>query len=463
VSEDGGVSRGGGASRDGGASGRPARLWVGLLLNGGARALVVAAPLVTLPLVTGSLGRTTYGAYAVIAAIATLLPWADLGVGLGMVTAVARASGRHDDAEVRAVVSTGLALLLSVGGVLLLLTAVLATTVDWRTALGVTDPGVVGDVGLAAVVVLLAFAAGIPAGLGTKLMLGLQMNRALAFWQAAAVPAVVLAVVVAYLAGAGLPWFLLATVGSPVLVALAGTLWLFGRARPDLAPRFALARSREVRALLALGLVFSVNSAAATIGFATDSIVISHVLGVDAVAVYNIGARLSAVALLVYQGLLLPLWPVFGAGLAAREYVRTRALLRRAVLISLGAGAVTAVVFVAATPGVVRLWVGGEYVPSTGLLVALAAWSLVQFAAYPFALLFSGAGAMRLLLWTALAMAAANLPLSIVLAHTVGIAGPAWASCVSIAVCVLLPSVYAANRYAERPVREPVAEPAVAP
>ena len=444
-------------------SGRPPRLWVGLLLNGGARALVVAAPLVTLPLVTGSLGRTTYGAYAVVAAIATLLPWADLGVGLGMVTAVAQASGRRDDTAIRAVVSTGLVLLLSVGGVLLLLAGVLMATVDWRTVLGVTDPGVTGDVGLGALVVLLAFAIGIPANLGMKVMLGLGLNRALAFWQAATVPVVVLAVVAAYRADAGLPWFLLATVGSPVLVALASTLWLFGRARPDLAPRFALARPPAVRALLALGAVFSVNSAAATVGFATDSIVIAHVLGVDAVAVYNLAARLSAVGLLVYQGLLLPLWPVFGAGLAAEEYVRTRDLLRRTVLLSVGAGAVAAVVFVAAAPVAIRLWVGAEYVPSTGLLLALGAWSLVQFAGYPFALLFSGAGAKGLLLWTAIAMALTNLPLSIVLARTAGIAGPAWASCLSIAVCVLLPSVYAAARYVDRPVRLPVDEPAVAP
>jgi O-antigen/teichoic acid export membrane protein len=425
------------------------RLWVGLALNGAARALTVAAPMVTLPMMTGSLGQTNYGAYAVITSVTVFLPW-DLGIGLGLVTAVSQASGRGDIRALRATVSTGLVMLTAVASALLSLALLIWLAVDWRAALGLTAPGVTGDVALAVLVAIVSLAVGIPVNLGLKVMLALQLNRALAFWHAAAVPAVILAVAAAWATSASLPWFVLATLGTPNLMALAAALWLFRRVRPDVAPSWRYIEPSAVRGLLLLGVVFSVNTAAAAIGYETNSIVLSHVVGVDEVGIYNISARLSAVALLVFQGLLLPLWPLFGAGIAGEDFAGTRTRLRHALLFSVAAGVVTSAVFVAAAPAVVELWVGPAYVPSLGLLTALAVWSVVQFAGYPYALLVSGAGAKRFLLVTALAMAATNLPLSILLARTVGVAGPTWGSTVATVLFVLVPSALYVRRYVGR-------------
>jgi O-antigen/teichoic acid export membrane protein len=433
-----------GSADDGGRGGR---LWVGLLLNGGARALMVAAPLVTLPMVTHSLGLTNYGAYAVITAIATFLPWADFGIGLGMITAVSQAGGRRDLRAVRTIVSTGVAMLVAVAAVLLAIGLVLWTAVDWSAVLGLARPGVTGDVGLAVVCVFAAFAVGIPANVGLKMMLALGMNRALAFWQAVTVPVVIVAVGVAYLTSAALPWFVLATVGTPHVVGVLAALWLFGRARTDLSPRLSQVDWNQAGGLLTLGVAFSVNSAASSVAYSTSNVVVSHTAGVDAVAVYNISARLSSVALSIFLGLLLPLWPVFGAGIAAEDYRRTRTHLHKAVLFSVAAGTLSSAVFVVAAPTLIRWWVGPAYLPSVGLLVALGVWSLVQFANYPYALLLSGAGAKRFLLTTATLMAVANLPLSILLANLWGVVGPTWANCISTTLIVVLPSVRYANRY----------------
>jgi O-antigen/teichoic acid export membrane protein len=435
---------------------RPWKMWLGLLVNGGARALVVAAPMVTLPMITHSLGKTNYGAYAVVTTIATFLPWADLGIGLSMVTEVSRAVGRNDAAAVRKIVSAALVMVLWVGGGLLVVAMLLAVVVDWRAVLGLTDQGVSGDVGLAVLFVFLSFGFGIPANIGMKTMLGLQMNRAFAFWQAATVPAVVLAVAVAYLSSASLPWFVLATVGTPNVMALAATLWLFRRARPDTSPRLSLAESNKIRGLLLLGAAFLVNNAAAAIAYSSNSLVVSHVIGVDAVAVYNISIRLSLVPVLVFESLLLPLWPIFGAGLAAGDLTGIRTRLRQAVVISTGAGIIAAVVYVVAAPTVITMWVGRSYVPSTGLLVALGVWCVVQFVGHPFALMLSGAGAKTFVLVTAVLLALSNLPLAIVLAHAVGVSGPPWANSISTVVFVLVPSVYYTYRLVGRRDESPV-------
>jgi O-antigen/teichoic acid export membrane protein len=424
---------------------------IGLLINGGARALLVATPAVTLPLVTDGLGKTNYGAYAVVTAIAYFLPWADFGVSLSMITTVSHASGRGDRGAIRAVVSTGFAVLLSLGAALLAVGLLLWALVDWRAVLGLTDPGVTADVPLAVLCILVSFAVGIPANLGMKVMLGLQMNRAFAFWQVASVPVVIAAVAVGHRIGAGLPWFVLATVGTPNMVAVLASLWLFRRARPDIAARFALVDRARLRPMLALGSAFAVNSAAWAVSHATSSIVISHAVGADAAGVYNISERLSIVSFLVFQSLLLPLWPMFGAGLAAGDYATARVRLRVATWVSAGVGVAASAAFVLAAPAVIRVWLGDAYAPPTNLLVALAVCAVIQFVAEPFTLVLNGAGAKGFLLVSALSLAATTLPLSVLLANVVGVAGPTWALSIGLIVCVLAPSAYHAHRRTSEP------------
>jgi O-antigen/teichoic acid export membrane protein len=411
----------------------------------------VATPAVTLPLVTDSLGTINYGAYAVVTAIVYFLPWADFGVSLSMITTVSQADGRDDRRAIRTSVSTGLVMLIVVGTAVLALAWLSWTVVDWRSVLGLGDPGVTADVPLAVLFVFLSLAVGIPANLGMKVMLGLQMNRAFAFWQAASVPVVVGAVVAGHLLGAGLPWFVLATVGAPNAVAVLASLWLFRRVRPDLAPSFALADRAQLRPMLALGSAFAVNSAAWAVSYTTSSVVISHIVGAEAAGVFNISQKLSSVSFLVFESLLLPLWPMFGARLASGDYAGARTGLRMATVASAVVGVAASAGFVWAAPAVIRVWLGAAYVPSTGLLVALAVFSVLEFVAQPFTLVLNGAGAKSFLLVSALSMAAITLPLSVLLTHLVGVSGPTWALVVSMTACVLIPSAVAAGRHTRAP------------
>jgi O-antigen/teichoic acid export membrane protein len=425
-------------------------LWSGLA-NGGSRALLLATPAVTLPLVTDSLGPFNYGAYAVITGIVYFLPWADFGLPLSMVTTISQAIGRGDRDAVRAIVSTGLAMLLAVGAAVAGLALLLWQLVDWPAVLGLTDPRVTADVHEAVLFMLLSLAVGIPANVGMRVMLGLQMNRTFALWQAAAVPVVIAAVVVGHRTGAGLTWFAVATTGTPVVMAVLSSVWLFRWSRPEVAPRLRLADRERLRPMLALGGAFAVNGIAWTISYDTSSVVISHVVGADAAGVYNISVKLSSLGFWTFESMLLPLWPLFAARLAAGDYAGTRAGLRAAALASVVLGIGASAAFVWAAPAVIRVWLGAEFVPSQRLLLALAVVSLVQFAAQPFIFVLNGAGAKKILMVSALLMAACTLPLSILLAHVLGVAGPSFALAISMAGCVLIPSAVVALRRTRPP------------
>ena len=426
----------------------------GLVINGGSRALLVATPAITLPIVTDSLGPANYGAYAVITTIAVFLSFADLGVSLGMITTASQADGRGDLVTIRRVVSTGIAMLTTVCGVLVGAALLLWALVDWRALLGLTDPAVTADISLAVLVIMLCLAVSIPAFIGIRVMLGLQMNRAFAFWQVVSVPIVVAAVAIGHANDAGLAWFVLSTAGTPTVVALFAMAWLFKVARPDLAPRLSSVDRAWVKPMLALGSAFAVSSAAWAASQSTISVVISHTVGAEAAGVYNISEKLSSLSFYVFESLLLPLWPMFAARLAVGDYAATRSGLRVAVVASVVIGTVTSAGYMWLAPELIRLWLGEEFVPPFDLLLALAVFSVLHFAAQPFTLVLNGAGAKRFILVSTATMALVAVPLSLLLASLVGISGPTWALSISLAACVLIPSAWAAGRRTRHPQQE---------
>jgi O-antigen/teichoic acid export membrane protein len=137
--------------------------------------------------------------------------------------------------------------------------------------------------------------------------------------------------------------------------------------------------------------------------------------------------------------------------LAAGDYAGTRAGLRVAALASVVLGIGASAVFVWAAPTVIRAWLGDAFVPPQRLLLALAMVSLVQFAAQPFIFVLNGAGAKKVLMVSALLMAACTLPLSILLARLLGVSGPSFALAISMAGCVLIPSAVVALRRTRPP------------
>jgi O-antigen/teichoic acid export membrane protein len=95
-------------------------------------------------------------------------------------------------------------------------------------------------------------------------------------------------------------------------------------------------------------------------------------------------------------------------------------------------------------------WLVPGVTPSLPLLLTLGTWALLSAVNIPFAMFLNGAHVVRLQLACALLMATTNLPLSIVLARTVGIHGPILATVITTSVFVLLPVAVFLRRYFDR-------------
>jgi O-antigen/teichoic acid export membrane protein len=415
------------------------------LSNLGAKIISVVLTLLLTPIIVRALGAERYGVYATVTMVVALLAFTDLGVGNGLVTRLAAAEGRASVEEQRWLVSTALALLLTVGTVLAVLSVVAAVVLPWPTLLG-TAAVPASELRVAILVFGLLFAAGLPAGLGQKVLLGLQKGAEASAWLLGATATAVILTAIAATADASLAVVVGATVAPTAALGLVQTVRLFGVQRPELRPRRSDVSQSRVRALLGLSGLFFLLNVAVAVAFQTDLFVVSGILGAASAAVFSICLRLFGLVTQATTAALSQLWPAFAEALASDDRDWVRRTLRRTMAVTALVTVPAVTVLVLIGPALIRWWVGPTLVPPTVLLVAMACWTVQQCVIYPVAMLMNGAEIVRFQLIAASSMAIANLATSILLTRQVGLAGPVWASLMTHTLINALPAVWLVRR-----------------
>lgn len=406
----------------------------------GFRAVSVLGTLVTLPLVIGYLGTTGTGLFTVMTTLVTLLAFSDLGIGNGLVTALARATGAGDHTEARRLVASAAFLLVGVAVVLGVVAALVVPAVDWAQLLNV-GPSFADQARPSVAVFAVCFLVGVPASLAQKVHLGLQEGLAANLWSLAGAVLSIVMTVACVLAHASVPWLVAATVGSTTLAGLANCAVLFGRRRRDLAPHRRDVDRRAVLTLARLGGLFFVLVSASALAYQTDALVISAVLGVEEVTPFSVVVRLFSLPLLAVTIMLTPLWPAYGDAMARGDSAWLRRSLHRSTALSLAVVAPSSLLLLAFGRPIVHAWVGSDVTPPLLLFAALAAWNVLNAVTQPMAMLFNGAGVVTVQVVAAIVMTVVNVALSVVLTRHVGLSGPVLGSLVAAFLCSLLPAL----------------------
>lgn len=394
---------------------------------------------VTARLVIGSYGVAAYGVFAFLLALPALLPSRDLGLGARVTDVVAR-RGVVGLGEVETTIAAALAKLarLALGAVAVLV--LLQAAVGWHAVLG----GAVRGVPDSAITAALAlFALSLPGGLATGILWGLRRNDLAAFQAplltlgtcagaatgvAASWP-VWTAIVIATAAGCAVQW-------ATLLVALR----LAGVAPRSL---FAGALRPARRSFRAWAVPMFVVTAAGTIGYQTDRLVLSHVTGVLAVAQYSVASQLFFPLWAVVSSAGYTLWAKYALERETGEL--SRAGFRRTVAIFAAAGCLGGAFLALAGPGLIsallHAGVSWKLCGAFGLLLAL------QSAGLPIGMLLTDRPGLRRQAVCFAVMVVANLVLSVVWARELGAVGPVLASALTYGALVLVPSAAFARRY----------------
>lgn len=388
-----------------------------------AKAITILTGIVSVPLTLHYLGPERYGIWMVISSFTVMLSFADMGLGNGILNAIAREHGRDDRAAIRTIVSSGYAMLAVVGAAIALGFAISYPFVDWFRIFNVRSALARAEAGPALAAFIACFALTIPLGLVQKVQTGLQQGFVSSLWQCLGSVMGLIAVLIAIALHAGLPWLVAALVGLPLTSLALNTLMFFRAGNADIAPRLGAFSRSVALASLRTGLMFFLLQLVVSVAYGADSIIVAQNLGADAVAQYAVPERMFSMITMLLMMVLSPLWPAYGEAIERGDHRWVKQALKRAILTAAATSALLSGALVLVGPWLIDLWVGPQIRPTLLLLVGLAIWKITEATASALSIYMNGANLLRTQIILSIISGAAMVALKLVLINRIGVAG----------------------------------------
>jgi O-antigen/teichoic acid export membrane protein len=409
------------------------------LAQGLARGVGFLATLVVFPIVLDAIGKAEFGVWLTLAGVVTILSVFDFGVSNGSVSHLAAAYGSGDHERAGEIVSSVLVILTALGAVVSVVGSAFAILIHWHS---LVDSSVVSEADLRWSVIITVIAAGLsfPLSLGARVQLAMQEGFLAAPWIALAAVFEVIGAIIVRELSPSLVWFTASFMGALVAGALGNCLAVFVFGPSFLRPRLGALRWNLVRRLTRTGGGFFLLAIAATVAYETDALVLTLVIGPRAAADYGVGYRLFFLVPLVSALFLGPLWPAYAEAHARGDDAWVRSTFFKSLRISLlfSIGGAIGIALLQST--IIRAWLGHSIVLPTSLVVALSSLLVVYACSGPVAMLLNGVGRIKFQVVTALMMSLLNIGLSVFLASSIGLAGPALGTVIAQSLVILIPS-----------------------
>jgi O-antigen/teichoic acid export membrane protein len=411
-----------------------------VLANWGGLAATTVVSLILTPLLINQLGSFYFGLWVLVGSVTDYYGLLDVGMRSTLFRFVTRCKGNNDRQGLNEVMSSALAIVLSISAVVMALTVAMIPWIPTFFAVGASArPEFQKVMAILGLTVALLF----PSQLFGTYLSGSRRFDLYNFSTSGANVLKLLLTIIALRMGFGIIGVAVATLLSS-LVNFATNLVMVRRLDPDL--RFSthhVSRSR-IRELFSFSFFAFLISIGDYLRFFTDSIVIGRVLSVALITPFSIASRLISLLRHLLYGVAAPLQGMMGEldGAGRQEE------LKRFVLRSLRLTGVLTCVLVSllALNGdwLIRRWIGEGFNDSYKLLLVLLVGYLLAMSQQPFADLLLIKGRHQLRGWWSIAEGFANLGLSIYWGHKYGLIGVALGTTVPmLAVQILFQPWYA--------------------
>lgn len=406
--------------------------------------VVAVLGLVNTAIVVRETGEAVFGLVSLVATVTLLFPFADLGIGATVISAAAMLGGRRRDEAVD-VIRRGYRVLLGVAGALILLALGVMALDGWKVIVGFAS-GPQDRWAITAAACL--FALTIPAGLGPRMLVGIDRNP-LATLVLMSCPVFALGLnVVLYAIGADGIWYAVSALGGLLIGQTVGTvlaLRLSGLGRSVFAP---VSSARSGTHLLAGSLWLFLVGVGVPIGSQGGRVLLAHLSTPEQLSRYALMAQIYAIGWQVLSTAALAYWPVF---VKRRDATQVTLRMWWQLTAALGAaGVVGALCLTLLGPWAAGVLSGGEIRVSAWLAVGFGAVLVGQALHLPASVLLTRPNEARWQALWAVAMAVISLALGCVVVVQFGAVGVVFASALAIFVAQVGPDLLWVPRLVRR-------------
>ena len=409
----------------------------GAFAAGFVRLVTAGTSYVTLAIAARTLTKDEFGLVAVMISLWLILTMFDMGLGGALATRVATSHGRDDLAEVRAHVTHALLTLAVIGGFIAVAGAVSAVTLPWQVWIGGDIPS--STLVRSLVITFVVSGAALPAAVGYLCLSGMQRFATAQFGVAVGGLSAMIASAVMALAHAPPDVFVLAVLGSPLLVSLGFTAWIvFGELR-GVGPAGGFEAAR-FRSMMRASGYYALYNAGNTANLGTSTMIVGSVRGLEDAAVFTVAIRLFTPIITVIAASGAQLWPSMTEAISRGDVEWARSRYRRGLLYVTGVSSAASLALVAVGPWFAELWVGPALVPPLNLFVWTAVFTVAVAVTSQTSVVLMAVERVRAAAALSVCTAIAGVAASVVLTRTIGASGAvigATAACLGI----LLPGV----------------------
>jgi len=179
-----------------------------------------------------------------------------------------------------------------------------------------------------------------------------------------------------------------------------------------------------------LGVQFFVLQISALVIFGTSNIIISHVLGPEAVTPYNIAFKYFGIATMILNIILAPMWSASTDAFAKRDLSWIKRSMRSMIKLSI-IGSAGVLVLILSAEAAYRLWIGSVVSIPFKLTVWMGLYTIILLWSTCFSTFLFGIGKLKVQLINTVAASILFIPLAIWLCKLMGITGIVIALCLT--------------------------------
>ncbi len=421
-----------------------------ILLTGGSALIVkifsASINLVTVPLTLHYLGSERYGLWMAISSILTLMSFADLGLGNGLLNALSEANGKNNIPDAKKAVASTFFMLLAISAILFLIFISFYNFIDWPKFFNANTNIAKSESGPTIFVLISFFLINMPLGIIQRVQDGYQEGFKYQVWLVLGSVISLLLLLLCIKYKLGLPWLVLAFSGGQLISTILNGCVLFFKTKKELRPNFNNFNLNSGIALMNSGLIFFLLGLFTLLGNSSDNIIISHTIDPSSVAGYEIVKKVFLFSM-VTQFLIQPLWPAFGEALQSGDFKWAKKTLYKALKLSIIINAFIALPLLLFGKQIIISWVGKEYMPSWSLLVGFYFFIiLANYGGVMSTFLNSKELLKRQLVMIGLASASSVL-LKIILTIKFGTSGAIWGTVIGYSIFYVYPSYNLASNF----------------
>jgi len=387
------------------------------------RAISIGISFVLVPLLIDYLDIKLYGIWLTILSVTMWINYFDIGIGNGLRNKLTESIVKNNIEEAKALVSTAYIMVIFISVFAFIIFILIPMFVSWSKIFNVEE---IYNAELHSVMFLIISAVLINFifSLNNHVAYANQMASFPGFRQIIFQFSILIGVLIILSTSKHGSLFNLAviytlsTVGSNLIL----TFILFNKYK-NLIPSLKNFSLNHIKPLMSLGVQFFIIQIAALIIFATDNIIITHILGPSEVANYNVIHKLFTPVLFIHGILIAPLWSGFTESFANNNFIWIKNTFKKLNLYTLLLAFVIVILAIFAKP-IVFLWLKDLSFYSFPLVAVMALYTFIMIWNNNYAYFLNGISKLKLQLYTAIIGSAINIPISIFLAKNVGLGSP---------------------------------------